>query len=88
MALACQGPDIVIHCLGSDCWLQHPPVVAYHTSQANRLNIVYYWRASEASKTLSGLFNRELRYIYMWMCVIVRMSLLSFDLYCGDLRLL
>ena len=24
----------------------------------------YYWRASEASETLSGLFNRESRYVY------------------------
>ena len=35
--------------------------------------IIYNWRASGASETLSGLFNRELRYI------IVRMSHLPFD---------
>ena len=26
--------------------------------------IIYNWRASEASETLSGLFNRESRYMY------------------------
>ena len=25
--------------------------------------MTYHWRASEASKTLSGLFNRESRYV-------------------------
>ena len=41
MALACQGPGTAVHCLGSYCWLQHPPVVAYYTSQANWMNTVY-----------------------------------------------
>ena len=35
--------------------------------------VEFSWRASEASETLSGLFNRESRYI------IVRMSHLPFD---------
>ena len=30
---------------------------------------IIYWRANEASKILSGLFNRESRYIHTCMCV-------------------
>ena len=32
---------------------------------------IYYWRASEASETLSGLFNRE-SYIYYILYIMVR----------------
>ena len=36
-----------------------------------------YWRASEASETLSGLFNRESRYIYYstYVCHICPLTL-------------
>ena len=36
---------------------------AFLTGYKNKICMYYNWRASEASETLSGLFNREL-YIY------------------------
>ena len=36
-----------------------------------RIADIYYWRASEASETLSGLFNRE-SYIYYILYIMVR----------------
>ena len=36
-----------------------------------------YWRVSEASETLSGLFNRESQYICMCVC---HSTIVTFDL--------
>ena len=44
---------------------------------------IWYWRASEARETLSGLFNRESLYMYIFL---VCMSRLPFDLQRGHLN--
>ena len=35
-----------------------------HITPYSRLHVRGYWRASEASETLTGLFKRDSRYIY------------------------
>ena len=38
---------------------------APHWGVQSRFHVIYNWRASEASETLSGLFNRESYIIYI-----------------------
>ena len=56
------------------CPLSSLPILTTTTCyiQGN-FTVFHYWRAREASEPLSGLFNRESRYI------LLRMSFLPFD---------
>ena len=55
-----------------------PQHLAVSTNELRILDISLgqgYWRASEASETLSGVYKFELvRYVYIYICMEVRMS--------------
>ena len=58
--MSCKVCDLVkiFHFVGSFVFLFFLPRMHMHR-RGFRLGVTIYWRASEASETLSGLFNRE-----------------------------
>ena len=64
--------------------LRSPITWASKTDQSDRSVSVGYWRASEGSETLSGVYKFELvRYVYIYIYVIV---INRTEVYSGGIR--